>query len=65
LYTLLSPYGYSLAEVSYQMLELYEQKRIPPSQASEAERAATKSPATNEEQASKQISSHPSPQYSS
>ncbi|XP_024625498.2 cyclin-T1-3 [Medicago truncatula] len=54
-----------LEEVSYQMLELYEQKRIPPSQASEAERAATKSPATNEEQASKQISFHPSPWYSS
>ena len=65
MYSLLSPYGYSLAEVSYQMLELYEQKRIPPSQASEAERAATKSPATNEEQTSKQISFHPAPQYSS
>jgi len=47
------------------MLELYEQKRIPPSHATEAERDATKSPATNEEQASKQISFHPAPQYSS
>ncbi|XP_027346007.1 cyclin-T1-3-like isoform X2 [Abrus precatorius] len=59
-------------EVSNQMLELYEQNRIPPSQGSEVEgsagggpRAATKAPTANEEQASKQISSHPAPQHSS
>lgn len=68
----MSPYGYSLAEVSNQMLELYEQNRIPQSQGSEAEgtagggiRAATKAPAMNEEQAFKQISSHSAPQHSS
>ncbi|KAK7362477.1 hypothetical protein VNO77_04592 [Canavalia gladiata] len=61
-----------LEEVSNQMLELYEQNRIPPSQGSEVEgsagggaRAATKAPAANEEQASKQISCHPAPQHSS
>lgn len=50
---------YFLAEVSNQMLELYEQNRVPPSQGSEADgnaggatRAAAKAPAVNEEQAS-------------
>ncbi|KAG6696480.1 hypothetical protein I3843_09G146100 [Carya illinoinensis] len=55
-----------LEEVSNQMLELYEQNRVPPSQGSEVEgsvgsgpshRAPTKAPSMNEEQASKQISS--------
>ncbi|WVZ23567.1 hypothetical protein V8G54_002111 [Vigna mungo] len=60
----------SLAEVSNQMLELYEQNRIPPAQGSEVEgsaggtRSATKAPAVNEDQASKQISSQ-APQHSS
>jgi cyclin T len=57
---------FCLAEVSNQMLELYEQNRVPPSQGSEVEgsvgsgpshRAPSKPPAVNEEQASKQISS--------
>jgi len=72
LYILLSPCCFSLAEVSNQMLELYEQNRIPQSQGSEAEgaaaggaRAAARAPATSEEQASKQISSHSPPQRSS
>ncbi|XP_061356022.1 cyclin-T1-5-like isoform X2 [Gastrolobium bilobum] len=59
-----------LEEVSNQMLELYEQNRIPLSQGSEVEgsagggtRAATKAPAANEEQASKQISSHAAPHH--
>ncbi|CAJ2650352.1 unnamed protein product [Trifolium pratense] len=59
-------------EVSNQMLELYEQNRIPQSQGSEAEgaaaggpRAAAKAPAMSEEQASKQNSSHSPPQRSS
>ncbi|KAG2409292.1 Cyclin-T1-5 protein [Vigna angularis] len=57
-------------EVSNQMLELYEQNRIPPAQGSEVEgsaggtRSATKAPALNEDQASKQISSQ-APQHSS
>lgn len=62
---------YSLAEVSNQMLELYEQNRIPQSQGSEVEggtgggsRAAMKAP-SNEELASKQMSSHPATQHSS
>lgn len=53
------------------MLELYEQNRIPQSQGSEMEgsagggtRAAIKAPAANEEQASKQVSSHPTPPHS-
>ncbi|KAE9607331.1 putative cyclin [Lupinus albus] len=62
-----------LEEVSNQMLELYEQNKIPPSQGSEVEcsaagggsRAAAKAPAANEEQASKQLLSHPAPQQSS
>ncbi|KAL2344660.1 hypothetical protein Fmac_005945 [Flemingia macrophylla] len=60
-----------LEEVSIQMLELYEQNRIPPAQGNDVEgsaggtRAATKAPAVNEEQASKQTSSHPVPQHSS
>nr|AFK39690.1 unknown [Medicago truncatula] len=61
-----------LEEVSNQMLELYEQNRIPQSQGSEAEgvaaggvRAAARAPATSEEQVSKQISSHSPPQRSS
>ncbi|XP_004505339.1 cyclin-T1-5-like isoform X2 [Cicer arietinum] len=61
-----------LEEVSNQMLELYEQNRIPQSQGSEAEgaaaggaKAAAKAPAANEEQASKQNSSHSAPQHSS
>ncbi|CAJ2650350.1 unnamed protein product [Trifolium pratense] len=61
-----------LEEVSNQMLELYEQNRIPQSQGSEAEgaaaggpRAAAKAPAMSEEQASKQNSSHSPPQRSS
>lgn len=52
---------YSLAEVSNQMLELYEQNRVPPSQGNEVEgnastgtRATAKAPAANDEQASKQ-----------
>ncbi|XP_014509410.1 cyclin-T1-4 [Vigna radiata var. radiata] len=59
-----------LEEVSNQMLELYEQNRIPPAQGSEVEgsaggtRSATKAPAVNEDQASKQISSQ-APQHSS
>lgn len=61
---------FSLAEVSNQMLELYEQNRLPPAQGSEVEgsaggtRSTTKAPAVNEEQASKQISSQ-APQHSS
>ncbi|KAK8471120.1 hypothetical protein PHAVU_003G138600 [Phaseolus vulgaris] len=57
-------------EVSNQMLELYEQNRLPPAQGSEVEgsaggtRSTTKAPAVNEEQASKQISSQ-APQHSS
>ncbi|KAJ1386746.1 Cyclin-like [Sesbania bispinosa] len=61
-----------LEEVSNQMLELYEQNRIPPSQGSEVEgtagggmKAASKALASNEEQASKQTSSHPAAQHSS
>ncbi|KAK2418588.1 cyclin-T1-5 [Trifolium repens] len=61
-----------LEEVSNQMLELYEQNRIPQSQGSEAEgaaaggpRAAAKAPVMSEEQASKQNSSHSPPQRSS
>ncbi|KAL1321176.1 hypothetical protein HN51_065902 [Arachis hypogaea] len=61
-----------LEEVSNQMLELYEQNRIPPSQGSEVEgsgggatRSATKAPGSNEEQASKHTSSHPAPHHSS
>nr|KYP43653.1 Cyclin-T1-5 [Cajanus cajan] len=60
-----------LEEVSNQMLELYEQNRIPPAQGNEVEgsaggtRAATKASAVNDEQASKQTSSHPAPQHSS
>lgn len=53
------------------MLELYEQNRLPQTQGSEAEgaagggtRASTKAPSTNEEQTSKQISSHPAPLHS-
>ncbi|KAK7347794.1 hypothetical protein VNO80_22333 [Phaseolus coccineus] len=59
-----------LEEVSNQMLELYEQNRLPPAQGSEVEgsaggtRSTTKAPAVNEEQASKQISSQ-APQHSS
>ncbi|KAL5193149.1 Cyclin-T1-5 [Glycine soja] len=59
-----------LEEVSNQMLELYEQNRLPPAQGSEVEgsaggtRAASKAPSANEEQASKQISSQ-APQHSS
>ncbi|KAF5736240.1 cyclin-T1-4 [Tripterygium wilfordii] len=57
-----------LEEVSNQMLELYEQNKVPPSQGSEAEgsagggqghRATAKAPVGNEEQASKQLSSRP------
>ena len=61
---------FSLAEVSNQMLELYEQNRLPPAQGSEVEgsaggtRAASKAPSANEEQASKQISSQ-APQHES
>ena len=61
---------FSLAEVCNQMLELYEQSRLPPAQGSEVEgsaggtRAASKAPSANEEQASKQISSQ-APQHSS
>ncbi|KAE8099359.1 hypothetical protein FH972_017348 [Carpinus fangiana] len=63
-----------LEEVSNQMLELYEQNRVPPSQGSEVEgsvgsgpshRAPSKPPAVNEEQASKQISSRLVPDHSS
>ena len=67
LYTLLSSYGYSLAEICNQLLEFYEEIGIPLSQGSEAEVAVggrTKSPASNE-QAWKQISTHPVPQHSS
>ncbi|KAF5475517.1 hypothetical protein F2P56_007316 [Juglans regia] len=55
-----------LEEVSNQMLELYEQNRVPPSQGSEVEgsvgsgpshRGPTKVPSMNEEQVSKQIAS--------
>ncbi|GLT59954.1 hypothetical protein SLA2020_327470 [Shorea laevis] len=55
-----------LEEVSNQMLELYEQNRLPASQASEVEgsagggtthRAPAKTPAVSEEQSSKQITS--------
>ncbi|KAL2627744.1 hypothetical protein AAZV13_07G190200 [Glycine max] len=59
-----------LEEVSNQMLELYEQNRLPPAQGSEVEgsaggtRAASKAPTANEDQASKQISSQ-APQHSS
>ncbi|KAF7842492.1 cyclin-T1-3-like isoform X1 [Senna tora] len=59
-----------LEEVSNQMLELYEQNRVPPSQGSEVEgnagggaRATAKSPA-NDEQASKQIPSRAAPLHS-
>ena len=61
---------FSLAEVCNQMLELYEQSRLPPAQGSEVEgsaggtRAASKAPTANEDQASKQISSQ-APQHSS
>jgi cyclin T len=59
---------FCLAEVSNQMLELYEQNRVPPSQGSEVEgsvgsgpgpshRALSKPASVTEEQASKQISS--------
>ncbi|GLT75688.1 hypothetical protein SLA2020_473910 [Shorea laevis] len=63
-----------LEEVSNQMLELYEQNRMPPSQGSEVEgsvgsgpshRAPSKPPAVNEEQGSKQISSRLLPDHSS
>nr|XP_025647512.1 cyclin-T1-5-like [Arachis hypogaea] len=61
-----------LMEVSNQILELYEQNRISPSQESEVEasgggatRSATKAPGSNEEQASKHTSSHPAPYHSS
>ncbi|KAG6639597.1 cyclin-T1-4-like [Carya illinoinensis] len=56
-----------LEEVSNQMLELYEQNRVPPSQGSEMEgsvgsglshQAPAKPPYVNEEQASKKISSY-------
>ncbi|OIV94216.1 hypothetical protein TanjilG_10644 [Lupinus angustifolius] len=65
--------GLLVLEVSNQMLELYEQNKIPPSQGSEVEgsaagggsRAAAKAPAANEEQASKQMFSHSAPQQSS
>ncbi|KAK7347793.1 hypothetical protein VNO80_22332 [Phaseolus coccineus] len=61
---------FSLEEVSNQMLELYEQNRVPPAQGSEVEgsaggtRSTIKAPAVNEEQASKQLSSQ-APQHSS
>ena len=67
LYTLLSSFGYSLAEICNQLLEFYEGIGIPLSQGSEAEVAVggrTMSPASDE-QAWKQISSHPVPQHSS
>lgn len=67
LYTVLSSYGYSLADICNQLLEFYEEIGIPLSQGSEAEVAVggrTKSPASDE-QAWKQISSHPVPQHSS
>ncbi|CAK8577346.1 unnamed protein product [Lathyrus sativus] len=61
-----------LEEVSNQMLELYEQNRLPQSQGNEAEgataggvRASSKAPATSEEQVSKQIASHSAPQRTS
>ncbi|XP_058730623.1 cyclin-T1-3-like isoform X1 [Vicia villosa] len=61
-----------LEEVSNQMLELYEQNRIPQSQGNETEgataggvRASSKAPATSEEPASKQIASHSAPQRTS
>ncbi|OIV96016.1 hypothetical protein TanjilG_27120 [Lupinus angustifolius] len=60
-----------LEEVSNQMLELYEQNKIPPSQGSEIEgtaggtKADAKAPAVNEEQASEQISSHSAAKQSS
>ncbi|XP_050894016.1 cyclin-T1-3 isoform X2 [Lathyrus oleraceus] len=61
-----------LEEVSNQMLELYEQNRLPQSQGNEAEgataggmRASSKAPATSEEQVSKQIASHSAPQHTS
>ncbi|XP_038697402.1 cyclin-T1-4-like isoform X2 [Tripterygium wilfordii] len=59
---------HQLEEVSNQMLELYEQNRVLPSQGSEAEGSAggeqghrdtTKAPVGNEEHASKQLSSRP------
>ncbi|KAG5049556.1 hypothetical protein JHK85_010659 [Glycine max] len=63
--------GYNVKhEVCNQMLELYEQNRLPPAQGSEVEgsaggtRAASKAPSANEEQASKQISSQ-APQHES
>ncbi|KAI4365246.1 hypothetical protein MLD38_021245 [Melastoma candidum] len=54
-----------LEEVSNQMLELYEQNRVPPSQGSEVDGSggggsasrSSKLPATNEEQSSRQVSS--------
>ncbi|KAM3683766.1 hypothetical protein ACJW31_12G173500 [Castanea mollissima] len=61
-----------LEEVSNQMLELYEQNRVPPSQGSEVEgsggggsshRTPGKSQSVNEEQASKQVSSRPMPDH--
>ncbi|KAB1223191.1 Cyclin-T1-5 [Morella rubra] len=63
-----------LEEVSNQMLELYEQNRVPPSQGSEVEgsvgsgpshRASAKPLAVNEEHASKQMSSRIASDYSS
>ncbi|XLR19227.1 hypothetical protein HN51_065903, partial [Arachis hypogaea] len=61
-----------MGKVSNQILELYEQNRISPSQESEVEasgggatRSATKAPGSNEEQASKHTSSHPAPYHSS
>ena len=73
-YSLKSLWLFCLAEVSNQMLELYEQNRLPPSQGSEAEgsagggsshRAPGKPQAVNEEQASKHIASRPAPDHSS
>lgn len=73
-YFLKSLWLFCLAEVSNQMLELYEQNRMPPSQGSEVEgsvgsgpshRAPSKPPAVNEEQGSKLISSRLLPDHSS
>ncbi|KAJ0082305.1 hypothetical protein Patl1_11775 [Pistacia atlantica] len=60
-----------LEEVSNQMLELYEQNRVPQSQGSEVEGSAgpasthraPKTPALSEEQASKQLSSRPASEH--
>lgn len=63
---------YFLAEVSNQMLELYEQNKAPPSQGSEVEgsaggatRAAAKEPAVSEDQVSEQMPPCSTPQNSS